>query len=142
MLKKYVSESGIEAKPMSRGEYHDLHGWGLDANDDPDDEGFLVVQDASHPVLHRIAWLPAGSFHSYFTLAGESAEVKAVEVKTAAVPVNGMDQQWGENSYPAEVVTLPNLSDSTNDILLLSEQEKSTKEAQESPASDSQQEST
>ena len=48
-LKKYVGTKTIKAKPMTRGAYNDLRGWKVPENENPDDDGYLVVYLNSEP---------------------------------------------------------------------------------------------
>lgn len=41
-MKNYVGTKKIKAKPMTRGEYNVLRGWTLPADENGDDEGYLV----------------------------------------------------------------------------------------------------
>lgn len=40
---KYIGTKLIKAKPMTRGEYNKYRGWTIPENENPDDEGYLVV---------------------------------------------------------------------------------------------------
>ena len=42
-MKKYIGVKIIEAKPMNRGEYNKYRGWTIPKDEDPEDEGYLVV---------------------------------------------------------------------------------------------------
>ena len=42
-MKKYIGTKLIKAKPMTRGEYNKYRGWTIPENENPDDEGYLVV---------------------------------------------------------------------------------------------------
>lgn len=42
-LAKYIGTKLIKAKPMTRGDYNKYRGWKLPENENPDDEGYLVV---------------------------------------------------------------------------------------------------
>jgi len=41
-MNRYIGVKEINAKPMTRREYNDFRGWDLPANENGDDEGFLV----------------------------------------------------------------------------------------------------
>lgn len=42
-MKKYIGTKVIKAKPMTRGEYNEYRGWQIPENENPEDEGYLVV---------------------------------------------------------------------------------------------------
>lgn len=42
-MNKYIGTKMIEAKPMNRGDYNKYRGWTIPENENPDDEGYLVV---------------------------------------------------------------------------------------------------
>lgn len=42
-LAKYIGTKLIKAKPMTRGEYNEYRGWKIPENENPQDEGYLVV---------------------------------------------------------------------------------------------------
>jgi hypothetical protein len=41
-MKHYIGVKEIDAKPMTRGEYNEYRGWTIPADENPDDEGYLV----------------------------------------------------------------------------------------------------
>lgn len=41
-MKKYIGTKMIRAVPMSRGAYNEYRGWTIPANENPEDEGYLV----------------------------------------------------------------------------------------------------
>lgn len=66
-MKKYIGTKMVMAKPMSRKEYNDYRGWQLPANENGDDQGFLVEyldspngNDSRH--AGYISWSPADVF--------------------------------------------------------------------------------
>ena len=69
-MKKYTGVKEILATPMNRKEYNDYRGWELPANENGDDEGFLVeyVQsetstNVNHPAhAGYISWSPKDVF--------------------------------------------------------------------------------
>jgi len=52
-MKQYLQLKKVKAEPMNRGEYNKYRGWKIPANEDPNDEGYLVELDvpnmANHP---------------------------------------------------------------------------------------------
>lgn len=69
-MEKYTGVKEILAKPMNRKEYNDYRGWELPANENGDDEGFLVeyVQSEISPNVNHpahagyISWSPKDVF--------------------------------------------------------------------------------
>lgn len=41
-LKQYTGTKTVMATPMTRGEYNALRGWEVPADEDPNDQGYLV----------------------------------------------------------------------------------------------------
>ena len=41
-MKQYIGTKIIQAKPMNRGEYNKYRGWEIPADENPEDEGYLV----------------------------------------------------------------------------------------------------
>ena len=41
-MKKYIGTKMIYARPMTRGEYNEYRGWTIPADENPNDEGYLV----------------------------------------------------------------------------------------------------
>lgn len=42
MMKKFIGTKIVEAKPMTRGKYNEYRGWTIPADENPEDEGYLV----------------------------------------------------------------------------------------------------
>lgn len=73
-MEKYTGVKEILAKPMNRKEYNDYRGWELSADENGDDEGFLVeyVQsetstNVNHPAhTGYISWSPKDVFEESY----------------------------------------------------------------------------
>jgi len=73
-MKKYTGVKEILAKPMNRKEYNDYRGWELPADENGDDEGFLVeyVQSENSPNVNHpahagyISWSPKDVFEESY----------------------------------------------------------------------------
>lgn len=73
-MKKYTGVKEILAKPMNRKEYNDYRGWELPADENGDDEGFLVeyVQSETSPNVNHpahtgyISWSPKDVFEESY----------------------------------------------------------------------------
>ena len=56
-LTKYISSKIVNAKPMNRASYNDYRGWKVPSDEDPEDDGYLVV----YPDGHK-SWCPKKQF--------------------------------------------------------------------------------
>lgn len=56
-MKKYIGVKILEAKPMTRREYNLYRGWPIPENENPNDEGFLVVHADGYE-----SWRPKKQF--------------------------------------------------------------------------------
>lgn len=72
-LKKYVGTKTIKAKPMTRGAYNDLRGWAVPENENPEDEGYLVVYLNGEPNVEGyegyVSWSPKKQFDETYFIA-------------------------------------------------------------------------
>lgn len=46
---------------MTRGDYNDMKGWTIPADENPDDEGYVVVYDFNTPDQY-VSWSPKKQF--------------------------------------------------------------------------------
>lgn len=60
-FKLFQCHKQVHARPMTRGEYNEFRGWGIPANENPADEGLLVVYDRGTPDEY-VSWSPRGVF--------------------------------------------------------------------------------
>ena len=73
-MEKYTGVKEILGKPMNRKEYNDYRGWELPADENGDDEGFLVeyVQSENSPNVNHpahkgyISWSPKDVFEESY----------------------------------------------------------------------------
>lgn len=70
--KKFTCHKEVLARPMNRKAYNTLRGWELPANENPDDEGFLVEYldggQTNHPdFAGYISWSPKDVFERGYT---------------------------------------------------------------------------
>lgn len=91
-MKKYIGTKIIQAKPMNRGDYNQYRGWTIPENENPADEGYLVV----HPDGHE-SWSPKQDFeeayHEYSNLTfGLAIEALKEGKKVARKGWNGKNQ--------------------------------------------------
>jgi hypothetical protein len=70
-MKPFLGAKLIHAKPMTRGDYNRYRGWEIPANENPDEDGYLVeYQDGGKPNDERhkgyISWSPADVFEKSY----------------------------------------------------------------------------
>lgn len=66
-MQKYIGTMSINAKPMTRGEYNKLRNWGVPADENPNDKGYLIeYTDSPNPNLEGfsgyVSWSPKDVF--------------------------------------------------------------------------------
>ena len=71
-MKKYICHKEVLAKPMNRGEYNLYRGWSVPADEDPNDDGYLVEYTdggrSNHPDHEGyISWSPKEVFDKGYT---------------------------------------------------------------------------
>lgn len=77
-LAKYIGTKLIKAKPMTRGEYNKYRGWTIPENENPDDEGYLVVYVDSDDY---VSWSPKDVFdRAYRSFDGGMTFGNAIEL--------------------------------------------------------------
>lgn len=92
-MQSYIGTKVIRARPMSRGDYNLYRGWEIPANENPDDEGYLVEYrdggQANHPQhVGYISWSPRDVFaRSYRPTTGGLTFGEAVESMRAGLKV-------------------------------------------------------
>lgn len=74
-MKPYIGLKSILAKPMTRAVYNQYRGWELPADENGDDEGFLVEYtdggDGNHPDhTGYISWSPRAVFEKAYAASG------------------------------------------------------------------------
>ena len=104
-MKKYIGVKEIKAKPMKRGEYNSYRGWDIPADENPDDEGFIVEYidggKANHPAhAGYISWSPAGVFERAYRRVdgltfGQAIEAMKAGKKVARAGWNGKGMWLG-----------------------------------------------
>ena len=67
-LAKYIGTKLIKAKPMTRGEYNKYRGWTTPENENPDDEGYLIVYVDSY---NYESWSPKDVFERVYRYCGD-----------------------------------------------------------------------
>lgn len=60
-LKRYIGTKIIMARPMTRGLYNNYRGWAIPSNENPQDDGYLVVYPDNYE-----SWSPAEVFEAAY----------------------------------------------------------------------------
>lgn len=73
-MQRYICHKEVNAKPMNRKDYNTLRGWVVPADENPNDEGYLVEYidggQANHPDYKGyISWSPKDVFERGYKLA-------------------------------------------------------------------------
>lgn len=74
-MEKYIGTKQIEAEPMTRGDYNKYRGWTIPADENPDDEGYLVKYSDGY-----ISWSPEKVFNEAYKKSGEMNFGHALEL--------------------------------------------------------------
>lgn len=95
-LAKYIGSKVIKAKPMTRGEYNEYRGWKIPENENPQDEGYLVVYVDSDDY---VSWSPKDVFdRAYRSFDGGMQFGSAIELMKMGF--NVARKGWnGKNQY-------------------------------------------
>lgn len=81
-MKHYLCHKEVKAKPMSRGEYLNMRGWQVPHNENPRDEGYLVMYVES-PKNHEdydnyISWSPKDVFEKGYNRKPSTAHERLI----------------------------------------------------------------
>lgn len=92
-MEKYIGTKTVEAEPATRGDYNEFRGWTIPADENPDDEGYLVKYSDGY-----ISWLSKKQFEESYKKSGEMSFGHAIEImkKGGRVQRNGWN---GKNQY-------------------------------------------
>lgn len=64
-MKKYIGIKQVEAKTITRGDYNDYRGWTVPANENPNDEGYMVKYADDY-----VSWSPKETFEKSYHIVG------------------------------------------------------------------------
>lgn len=67
-IKKYECHKVVHAKPMIRGDYNDYRGWQITEDENPNDEGYLVIYNQGTEDHYEL-WSPKRIFESGYSEA-------------------------------------------------------------------------
>lgn len=71
-MKYYVGCKLIQAKPMTRGDYNIFRGWTIPADENPNDEGYMVKYSDEY-----IAWSPKDAFEQSYMEVQENLKLES-----------------------------------------------------------------
>lgn len=83
-LEQYTGTKTLNATPLSRGDYNTLRGWDVPADENPDDEGYLVEYvdsgESNHPdFTGYISWSPKHVFEKAYKASGSAEQRMVIE---------------------------------------------------------------
>ena len=67
-LELYQCHKQVHATPMTRGAYNEYRGWSIPENENPEDEGYLVIYNKDTKDHHE-SWSPKHVFDDGYTAA-------------------------------------------------------------------------
>jgi len=104
-LKRYKCHKVVHAQPMNRGDYNKYRGWQIPADENPDDNGYLVVYGLGTDDEYE-SWSPKKQFDEGYTEIGEGPKVK-VQTEYQELSLK-MGQLWrvlrGDKPYDGNVI--------------------------------------
>ena len=112
-MKKYIGTKVIKARAMNRGDYNEYRGWGIPADENPADEGFLVEYvdggHANHPG-HKgyISWSPKDVFNRAYQPISDMTFGLAIEAMKSGKKVTRAG--WNGKGMWIGIVTADNYS--------------------------------
>lgn len=72
-MKQYIGTKEVKATPMTRGAYNDLRGWQVPENENPADDGYLVVYPNGEPNIKEfngyVSWSPKKQFEEVYRVS-------------------------------------------------------------------------
>lgn len=114
-MQQYIGTKKLNAKPITRGEYNKFRGWDLPANENAEDEGYMVeYTDGGKPNVEGfvgyVSWSPKEQFEKAYRQTsamnfGLAIEAMKKGLKVAREGWNGKGQfvyYVPANSYPAQ----------------------------------------
>lgn len=71
-MKSYIGIKQVQAEPMTRGAYNDYRGWTIPADENPEDDGYIVKYSDDY-----ISWSPKKAFEEAYTEKGTNPLVES-----------------------------------------------------------------
>lgn len=85
-LKEYISHKRVHARPMLRGDYNEYRGWDLPENENPMDEGYLVVYSKGTED-HYESWSPQKQFEDGYSILSPGNFLDRLVLEEAALAI-------------------------------------------------------
>lgn len=70
ILKQYQCHKKVHAYPLNRKDYNTLRGWTVPADENPSDDGYVVIYNKDTDREH-VSWSPEDVFNEGYTEVGE-----------------------------------------------------------------------
>jgi hypothetical protein len=111
MTQDYYGTKRLSATPMTRGEYNQYRGWTIPADENPDDEGYIVMYSDGY-----VSWSPRKQFDEAYRPVtgmsfGHALEAMKAGKRVARAGWNGKDMRIckgeGNPSLPASAFWNP-----------------------------------
>jgi hypothetical protein len=101
---QYTGTKTLFATPMNRADYNVYRGWGLPADEDGTDEGYLVEYtdggEANHPDhAGYISWSPKEQFDNAYDLSGNALERLKIELEDLTIRIDGLIAYTGTDRH-------------------------------------------
>lgn len=124
ILSTFISTHQVQATPLNRKDYNDLRGWEVPSDENPNDDGYLVVNNG---VLERnvdgfdgyVSWLPKVAFEEQYKpndtpidrMQVEADDLDEKLLKLEAFVAKGKpdfltDEEWSLLNQQAEYMVL------------------------------------
>ena len=95
MLKHYIGVKEIDAKQMNRGEYNNYRGWNIPEDENPEDEGYLVVYPDGYQ-----SWSPKKAFEDAYREATKGCMTFGLAIEALKKGKKVARKGWnGKNMY-------------------------------------------
>lgn len=106
-LRHFKCVKDVHAKPMKRGEYNEYRGWKIPANEEANEDGYLVVYNKGTPD-HYESWSPKRIFDAgYVEFPGHGLPEYQRRVMAEYNELRGRLDKLAEFVASAEFPTLP-----------------------------------
>lgn len=95
-MTQYTGTKTINAVPMKRGQYNELRGWKVPADENPDDFGYLVeYQNDSKPNVDGfcgyISWSPQATFQQAYKKSDTFSDRLVIEMDDLNVKIHKLE---------------------------------------------------
>lgn len=82
-MKQYIGTKEVQATPMNRGDYNALRGWQVPENENPADDGYLVVYPNGEPNIKEfngyVSWSPKKQFEEAYRVSETFKDCLTIE---------------------------------------------------------------